>query len=296
MASDKRGERSLGGGAAGIKGRNQGRQGRAFMAEATGHLVVFANEKGGSGKSTSAVHVAVALATAGRRVAAIDLDTRQRTLGRYLENRAATIRRSGVELPMPTFETFDPAKGAPVAERIAALREEAEVVIVDTPGRDDPHALAAIERADTLVTPINDSFIDLDLIGQVDAETFKVRRPSFYAELVWDARKVRAKADGGTVDWVVLRNRLQHIEARNMRRVAAALAELSKRVGFRVIPGLSERVIFRELFPKGLTLLDLAAIGSDAGIGHIAARQELREMVSGLSLPDWPAARVAAAG
>lgn len=265
------------------------------MAAETGHLVVFANEKGGSGKSTSAVHVAVALAVAGRRVAAIDLDTRQRTLARYLENREATIRRSGVDLPMPLFETFDPAKGVPVADRIAALREEAEIVVVDTPGRDDEHARAAIERADTLVTPINDSFIDLDLIGQVDAETFKVRRPSFYAELVWDARKVRAKTDGGTVDWVVLRNRLQHIEARNMRRVAAALGELSKRVGFRVIPGLSERVIFRELFPKGLTLLDLAAIGGEAGIAHIAARQELREMVAGLAFPDWPTARAAAA-
>jgi chromosome partitioning protein len=280
----------LGGAATGIKG-----QGRGLMAAQAGHLIVFANEKGGSGKSTSAVHVAVALAAAGRRVAAIDLDTRQRTLGRYLENRAATVRRAGVELPTPTFETFDPAKGVSVESRIEALREEAEIVVVDTPGRDDASARAAIERADTLVTPINDSFVDLDLIGQVDAETFKVRRPSFYAELVWDARKVRAKADGGTVDWIVLRNRLQHIEARNMRRVAAALGELSKRVGFRVIPGLSERVIFRELFPKGLTLLDLAAIGSEAGIGHVAARQELREMVAGLALPDWPAARTAAA-
>jgi Mrp family chromosome partitioning ATPase len=80
------------------------------MAE-TGHLIVFANEKGGSGKSTSAVHVAVALATAGRSVAAIDLDTRQRTFGRYLENRAATIRRTGVELPMPKAETFDASRG-----------------------------------------------------------------------------------------------------------------------------------------------------------------------------------------
>lgn len=281
----------MGGAATGIKG-----QGRAHMAAQAGHLIVFANEKGGSGKSTSAVHVAVALAVAGRRVAAIDLDTRQRTLGRYLENRAATVRRAGIELPMPLFETFDPSQGVAIESRIEALREQAEIVIVDTPGRDDAAARAAIERADTLVTPINDSFVDLDLIGQVDAETFKIRRPSFYAELVWDARKVRAKADGGTVDWIVLRNRLQHIEARNMRRVAAALAELSKRVGFRVIPGLSERVIFRELFPKGLTLVDFAAIGSEAGIAHVAARQELREMVSGLSLPDWPAARTAAAG
>src|SRR3546814_13939212 len=77
----------------------------------------------------------------------------------------------------------------------------------------------------------------------------------FYSELVWDTRKVRARADGGSVDWVILRNRLAHLEARNMRRVGDALGELAKRVGFRVIPGLSERVIYRELFPRGLTLL-----------------------------------------
>src|SRR3546814_3142529 len=64
---------------------------------------------------------------------------------------------------------------------------------------------------------MNDSFVDFDLIGQVDPDSYKVTRPSFYSELIWDARKVRAKSDGSTIDWVVLRNRLQHIEARNMR-------------------------------------------------------------------------------
>jgi chromosome partitioning protein len=259
------------------------------------HRIIFANEKGGSGKSTSAVHTAVALAAKGHRVAALDLDTRQRTLGRYLDNRTALIQRDGLKLPMPAYDTFDPARGASVEERMDALAANAEFLIVDTPGRDDDHVRAAIATADTLVTPINDSFVDLDLIGQVDPDNYKVKRPSFYAELVWDARKVRAKTDGGTVDWVVLRNRLQHLEARNMRRVAAALAELSKRVGFRVIPGLSERVIYRELFPKGLTLLDLAAIGEDAGLAHVAARGELRELVAGLELPEDDARETQAA-
>lgn len=249
------------------------------------HLIVFANEKGGTGKSTTAVHIAVALAAQGRRVAAIDLDTRQKTMVRYLENRAATMRRQGIDLPTPRFEVFDPAKDPAIERRIEALSEDAEFVVVDTPGRDDPFAMKAVARADTLVTPINDSFIDLDLIGQVDPDTYRVKRPSFYAEVVWDARKVRAKSDGGTVDWVVLRNRLQHLEAKNMRRVGAAVDELSKRVGFRVIPGLGERVIYRELFPKGLTLLDMASI-ENAGLSHVAARQELREMVSALQLPD----------
>jgi chromosome partitioning protein len=112
-----------------------------------------------------------------------------------------------------------------------------------------------------------------------------VRRLSFYSELIFEARKTRAKADGVSIDWVVLRNRVQHHDARNKKRVGDALMELSRRVGFRVIPGLSERVIFRELFPSGLTLLDKGHLG-DLGVSHIAARQELREMVAGLALPE----------
>lgn len=254
------------------------------------HFIVFANEKGGTGKSTTAVHVAIALAAAGRRVAALDLDSRQRTTARYLENRHASMKKAGLDLPMVRFATSDCSTQQEFEGHLERLSEDTEFLIIDTPGRDDPFARLAASRANTLVTPMNDSFVDFDLIGQVDSETFKVRRPSFYSELIWDARKARAKQDGVTIDWVVLRNRLQHIEARNMRRVGAALDELSRRVGFRVIPGLSERVIYRELFPSGYTLLDFAAI-PEAGLSHVAARQELREMISALALPDEQALR-----
>jgi chromosome partitioning protein len=255
------------------------------MAGAAPHFLVFANEKGGTGKSTTAVHSAVALAAQGRKVAALDLDTRQRTLGRYLDNRRETIKRLQLDLPMPAYATFDPARGDSLDVVIDRLADGVDVMVIDTPGRDDPDARAAMIRADTLVTPINDSFVDLDLIGEVDAETYRVRRPSFYAELVWNSRTQRAKARGMSVDWVVLRNRMQHIEAKNMRRVGDALGELSRRVGFRIIPGLHERVIYRELFPKGLTLLDLQHLGQ-VGLSHIAARQELREMIAGFALPE----------
>ena len=253
---------------------------------ASPHLIVFANEKGGTGKSTTAVHTAVALAVAGRSVSVLDLDSRQKTVARYLENRTETVKRTGAQLVIPHFEVLKGDSAQAFEDQLAAMRETSEFVLIDTPGRDDPIARLAATKADTLVTPMNDSFIDLDLIGQVDPETYKVKRPSFYAEMIWDARKVRAKADGVTVDWVVLRNRLQQLEARNMRRVGAALDELSRRIGFRVIPGLSERVIYREFFPKGITLLDIGQIG-EVGLSHVAARQELREMVSGLGLPDW---------
>jgi len=250
------------------------------------HIIVFANEKGGTGKSTTAVHTGVALAAQGHKVAMLDLDPRQRTVTRYLENRTETMRRRKIDLPIPEFEVFTGSDDAALEKQYRTLAERNQFVIIDTPGRDDAFAKYMATRAHTLVTPMNDSFVDFDLIGQVDADTYKVKRLSFYSELIFDARKVRAR-DGVTIDWVVLRNRLQHLEARNMRRVGEALNELSKRVGFRVIPGLSERVIFRELFPSGLTLLDKGHLGG-MGFAHVTARQELREMVAGLALPDMP--------
>jgi chromosome partitioning protein len=254
------------------------------MSSAQTHIIVFANEKGGTGKSTTAVHTGVALAAMGHRVGMLDLDPRQRTITRYLENRAETVRRRGVSLPTPDFAVFTGSEERDLEAQYRSMVEGRDFLIVDTPGRDDIFAKYMAARANTLVTPMNDSFVDFDLIGQVDAETFKVKRLSFYSELIFEARKSRAKTDGVTIDWVVLRNRLQHLEARNMRRVGDALIELSKRVGFRVIPGLSERVIFRELFPSGLTLLDKGHLG-DLGFSHLTARQELREMIAGLALP-----------
>ena len=261
---------------------------RSSPPKSSPHHIVFANEKGGTGKSTTAVHVAVALAYQGAKVAAIDLDSRQRTLHRYLENRAETQRRRKVQLPGPEFAVFRGETIEALDQLSDELGEGYDFLLFDTPGRDDPFARHVATRADTLVTPLNDSFVDFDLIGQVDAETFKVRKLSFYAELIWEARKKRAMAtlaEGRReMDWVVVRNRSGHVEMRNMRRLDQALTELSKRVGFRIAQGLSERVIYRELFPSGLTLLDKGQLG-ELGTSHLVARQELRQLVAGLNLP-----------
>ena len=248
------------------------------------HIIVFANEKGGTGKSTTAVHIAVALSMLGHKVSGIDLDPRQRTFYRYLENRADTMKRRDIALPIPQFAVFESDSVAALDEMGARLGKNADFLIYDTPGRDDVYARHVAVQAHTLVTPINDSFVDFDLIGQVDPETFKVKRLSFYAELIWEARKTRAKG-GREMDWTVLRNRTQNQDARNQKRLDIALTELSRRVGFRVVPGLSERVIYRELFPSGLTLLDKGHLGN-LGTSHVLARQELRTMLSSFNLPD----------
>jgi len=256
----------------------------------TAHRIVFANEKGGTGKSTTAVHIAVALSYLGARVVALDLDPRQRTMDRYMENRRATQERRGITLPTPQCEVFKGRSDQALLVAIDRLEKDADFLIIDNPGRDDPLARTAAENADTLVTPMNDSFVDFDLIGHVDSETFKVKKLSFFAELIWEARLKRSRATFAgarpEMDWVVVRNRTGHVEARNMARIEQALTELSKRVGFRVAQGLSERVIYRELFPSGLTLLDKGHLG-ELGTSHLVARQELRSLLKALNLPDF---------
>ena len=259
------------------------------MPEISPHWITFANEKGGTGKSTTAVHVAIALAYKGAKVVGFDLDHRQRTLSRYIENRGETAVRRQIDLPNIACHTIPPIPEEEFAAMVGELGAGADFILVDTPGRDDLLARFAATQADTLVTPMNDSFVDFDLIGQVEGESFKVRKLSFYAELIWEARIQRSRrgiAEGRKeMDWVVVRNRTGHTEARNKARIEQALTEMSKRVGFRVAQGLSERVIYRELFPSGLTLLDKGHLG-DLGTSHLVARQELRQLMASLRLPE----------
>ena len=135
---------------------------------------------------------------------------------------------------------------------------------------------------------MNDSLIDFDLLARVDPNTEKVLGPSVYSEMVWRARQLRAQAGLKPIDWIVTRNRMSNLQAKNKRKVGGLLTELSKRIGFRLAPGFSERVIFRELFLNGLTLLDLE--GAAMSLSHVAARQEVRELLKTLDLPDVTAA------
>ncbi len=262
------------------------------------HIVVLGNEKGGSGKSTTSMHLFAALSRCGHQVGVIDLDLRQKSFFRYLENREAFVKRTGTKLPMPVrhaldYSTLDSVSAAQAeeetrfAEALNRLDETCSFILIDCPGSHTRYAQMAHAAADTLITPMNDSLIDFDLLARLDPETGKVKGPSVYSEMVWKARQLRASAGLKPVDWVVLRNRISTLNARNKRRVGSALNELSKRIGFRVIPGFGERVIFREMFLSGLTLLDLKDTGEiSLNISNLAARQEVRDVVKSLNLPD----------
>ena len=261
------------------------------------HVIVLGNEKGGSGKSTTAMHLCVALLRDGKKVGVIDLDLRQQSFFRYLENRGAYGERLGQKLLMPEGRQLkastavlrgdaDRQDAEALTSAVDRLSETCDFVMIDTPGAVTEFNRVAHRLADTLITPINDSLIDFDLLGRVDPKSGKVLGPSVYAELVWEARQRRAAEGSPPVDWVVLRNRMSTLESRNRRQVSKVMTELAKRIGFRVIPGFSERVIFRELFLNGLTLLDLKQGGLiNLTLSHVAARQEVRDMIKSLELP-----------
>src|SRR4029077_652578 len=162
----------------------------------------------------------------------VDLDARQGTLSRYIENRDAHARRKGIDLAMPSHAAVA-ASGDEADERArfeAALEPAvvgADFVVIDTPGSDTHLSRLAHTWADTLLTPLNDSFIDLDLLARVDPDTLKIARPSIYAEAVWKQRQLRAVQGGRAVDWVVMRNRLSSIGARNKLDVGTVIDALA---------------------------------------------------------------------
>lgn len=260
-----------------------------------GYVIVVGNEKGGSGKTTTTMHLIIALLRLGFTVGSMDIDARQRSLSRYIENRRETITKENQALPLPHHIII---QKSPLTISNEAASDERErflkglsriyyandFIVIDTPGSDTYLSRLAHAFADTVITPINDSFVDLDVLANVDGQTMKIVRPSIYSEMMWEQKLERAKRDGGSIEWIVMRNRLSNIDARNKRHMTNVLNELSRRIGFRVAPGFSERVIFREMFLQGLTVLDIME-NSGISLSHVAARQEVRDLLKTLRIP-----------
>jgi chromosome partitioning protein len=249
-------------------------------------IIVVGNEKGGAGKSTVATHLAVALMHEGAAVAIVDLDRRQRSTEHFFANRVAWTAAQGVQLPQPQIIDVPDEQAL-----TAALACDVHFVVVDTPGADTELSRAAHRGAHLIVTPMNDSFVDFDMLGVLDPVSLTVTKPSLYAEAVWEAKKYGAVQRRHSIDWVVLRNRLGAAEPRNRKRLDERLTILARRVGFREVGGLRDRVIYRELFPFGITVSDLSTKVRpvQVSLGHVAARQELRLLLRDLDLVDAPA-------
>ena len=261
------------------------------------HIIVVGNEKGGAGKSTVSMHVATALARMGHSVGCLDLDLRQKTMGRYITNRRNFMAKEGLDLPTPGYQdlpeidqdTLAPGENLNdhrLSMAVAGLEPESDFILIDCPGSHTRLSQVAHSLADTLITPLNDSFIDFDLLAHVDGDGEQITGPSVYSEMVWNARQLRSKAGLSPIDWIVVRNRMGAQQMVNKEKMERVIAKLSKRIGFRTAPGFNERVIFRELFPRGLTLLDLRDLGiKGLNISNVAARNELRGLIGALNLP-----------
>ncbi len=133
---------------------------------------------------------------------------------------------------------------------------------------------------------MNDSFLDIDVLAKIDAKSFKVITPSIYSQMVWEQKMRKTQRCGISIEWVVLRNRLSNLDAINKRNINYVLEQLAKRICFKNVSGFSERVIFKELFLDGLTLLDLTQVklSRSLNIAHVAARQELRDFLNCINI------------
>jgi chromosome partitioning protein len=270
-----------------------------FAKPFSAHVIVVGNEKGGSGKSTTAMHIAIALLKAGQRVATIDLDARQSSFTHYINNRRNWAKRARLDLELPLH--FCVTRGDSIrideneafefsgfAEAIAQVEHTQDFVVIDTPGTDGYLTRLAHSMADTLVTPLNDSFVDFDVLASLDPQTYAVTATSHYSEMVREARRQRRIVDGRMIDWVVVRNRLSMLGSRNRRLVAEVVTELGHQLGFRFVDGLAERVVYREFFPRGLCALDDLdedTLGTRPSLTHVSARQEVEALLAILKLP-----------
>jgi chromosome partitioning protein len=263
------------------------------------YVIVVGNEKGGSGKSTISMHLAVFYLYSGYKVATIDLDGRQGTITHYIENRVRWSSDNRIEVPVPEHLVVTPSQYSSrrssvdderqLDDEIAAMRGDYDIVIVDTPGTYNHLSNAGHKNADMLITPINDSLIDIDVIATIDPYSKEFVTESQYATNIRRINRIRAKSGSDPFAWFVLRNRISHTESKNKHEVDMILRSLEQRLGFTYLPGLGERVVYRELFLKGLTMFDLLNHRLDEiSVSHVAAKNELMSIIRAIGIPLSP--------
>jgi chromosome partitioning protein len=288
------------------------------------HVVVIGNQKGGSGKSTFAMHIVVALLKAGKRVASFDLDLNQLTLTRYLGNRHEWVRKHEQKLELPDhYPVTEEVHGATLRRFISRLKKigrahksdfigssalshsadlrhfisqlkkigrarKHDFIVIDTPGGVQHLSLIAHGMADTLITPINDSLVDLDVLVAMEQSDLEPQ-PSVYAKTVWRALEARRKVSGRTTDWIVVRNRLESVESSNQHQITQVLDVIQRTLGLRVVRGLLERPVYREFFAAGLTVFDPVEglkSAAQSSQSNLLARLEVQNLIREIGLID----------
>jgi chromosome partitioning protein len=261
------------------------------------YIFVIGNEKGGAGKTTCAIHLITALLYQNKKVLALDTDVRQASLAHYLQNRDI-YNRNNIDniVPSPQYYFYEEKPKLNIEEQtkdqeswflnILNNSKNIDYIVIDTPGSYSYLSRLVHSHANTIITPINDSFIDLDVIAKIDRDNITIIQPSIYSQMIWEQKMQKAARDGSSIEWIILRNRLSTLDATNKKNITKVLDNLSKRISFKIAPGFSERVIFKELFLQGLTLLDLKKTNyvKNLNISHVAARQELRNLLAFLGL------------
>ena len=251
--------------------------------------------RGGAGKTTIAVHLTMSLLYLGFKVITIDTDVRQASLTQYLGNRKKTTNLDKLKVPHPTHyrvaasqkQIINEIKNDECDQITDILSKEdklTDFIIIDTPGSYNHLSVLAHSFADIVITPINDSFFDVHVLAEVESKNFDIVKPGIYTQMMWEQKINKAKREGKSINWIIMRNRLHSLDSNNKKNIEKVIAKLSQRVGCKIASGFGERVIFRELFLKGLTLLDLKnkAIAANLTISHLAARHELLNLLKSI--------------
>lgn len=219
-------------------------------------IIVASGVKGGTGKSTITLHLATYLFLSGKKISTIDYDFPQFSFTRYYENRKKN-------------------KNASVWEKHQCIKDltyvpemnDQTIYIIDTPGHYNENIIKLHKHADVIITPINDSFMDIDTIMQVEHEKWVL--PGSYYESILENKKEKKDSL-----WLVVRNRSSSINSKHKQNVEIRLQELAKKLNFTPMQGFKERNIFRELFTNGLSVLDMDQ--NKLAISHLAAKIEIK--------------------
>ncbi len=263
-------------------------------------ILVFGNQKGGSGKSTLAMHCAIGLLRLGFSVGSIDLDSEQKSFSRYLRNRfekARSLKETGADKTL-TIPTHIPFTASKTSDRVTARLEDGksllaaleelkhhDFIIIDTAGYNSYIQQFAHSLADTIITPINDSFIDLDLIADIDQKSKEIKGPSGYSAMVFKQKQIKMAETGKSIDWIIMRNRLEKVDNKHSQTIANHLLNARKRFGFRLAPGFTNRDVFHHMFLEGTTLLDWHETHQDGlTLDIVQARQEVRDLLQTIGL------------